>query len=330
MQRLRVGRGVHHLEINRSFPGVTGDTRVNLRPSGCSQRRRQNHVSMVVAEHQLHVIRGRPVALERIIADQVRGPLAGTRVYVDQKRRIGYQNHIIRVALQASQPCRVTQCSMQVRGRESLLRSPFADEYFWTSAFVVVVVMNVVFERSGSPIIVLVDYIWRPAGDTGCRDHLKIRVSSLDRIVELGEASIVAPGSVKEIFVSDFDILERERRWMTVRGALRAPSGVGAAGEILDFIQGILYVWCQVRNESAIQRIAGINREYRLHIQVFAPFRKLKQTQTVIRAITPRTFMAGSLFDRPDGVLPFEPLVARLAFTLVASRNAPEGRLHCR
>src|SRR5260370_39883939 len=114
-----------------------------------------------------------------MIADRVRGPLAGPRVFVGQKRRIGFQNHNIRVALQASQPCRVTQCSMQVRGRESLLRSPFADEYFWTGAFVVVVVMNVVFERSGSPIIVLVAYIWRPALDTCCRNHLKLRVSSL-------------------------------------------------------------------------------------------------------------------------------------------------------
>src|SRR5258708_12818750 len=103
--------------------------------------------------------------------------------------------------------------------------------------------MNVVFERSGSPIIVLVDYIWRPAGDTGCRDHLKIRVSSLDRIVELGEASIVAPGSVKEIFVSDFDILERERRWMTFPGALRAPNRGRPPGNISIFFQALLHVW---------------------------------------------------------------------------------------
>jgi hypothetical protein len=56
-----------------------------------------------------------------------------------------------------------------------------------TSTKTVHVVMNVVFERSGSPIIVLVNYVRGPAGYTGRRDHLKIGVSGFDRIVELAK-----------------------------------------------------------------------------------------------------------------------------------------------
>ena len=68
---------------------------------------------------------------------------------------------------------------------------------------------------------------------------------------------------------------------MTIRCPLRAPSGILATGEILDFIQRILNVRSQIGDKSAIQRVAGINCQYRFHLQVLAPFGKLKQAQAV-------------------------------------------------
>jgi hypothetical protein len=42
----------------------------------------------MVAEHYLYVVCRRPVALQSVVTDQVRGPLASSRIYVHQIDRL--------------------------------------------------------------------------------------------------------------------------------------------------------------------------------------------------------------------------------------------------
>src|ERR1700756_2016898 len=93
----------------------------------------------------------------------------------------------------------------------------------------------------------LVDDVRGPASHRGGRNDLEIRVYSLDRIIELSEPPVVTAGSVKEIFIPDLNILQRERFRMTVGSSLSSPSGIGTADHILDFIQCILHVRRQIR-----------------------------------------------------------------------------------
>lgn len=58
----------------------------------------------------------------------------------------------------------------------------------------------------------------------------------------MGEPSIVVAGAVELVFVADIHVLERKRRRVSVGGALRAPGGIGLAGDVLDLIQSILHV----------------------------------------------------------------------------------------
>src|SRR5215469_2183330 len=99
-----------------------------------------------------------------------------------------------------------------------------------------------------------IQHIWVPAGYAGSRNQLELRVSGFDGIIELGESAVVTPGSIKEIFVPDLDILEFKRLGMTVGSALSAPIGIGSAGYILDFVQGILDVRGEIGRASCRER----------------------------------------------------------------------------
>ena len=68
-----------------------------------------------------------------------------------------------------------------------------------------------------------------------------------DGVVKLREASLVAPGSVKPVFVADFDITQLKWGGMTVFRPLCAPFGGGISRDILNFLQRLLNVWLKVR-----------------------------------------------------------------------------------
>ena len=78
------------------------------------------------------------------------------------------------------------------------------------------------------------------------------------------------------------------------------------------------------------QGVARINRQHRLHVQVFAPLQKLQQTEAVGGPITPRAAVAGTLRDVADGFLPVETFVDAIAFEIIAAGEAQELRLHVR
>ena len=179
---------------------------------------------MVKAEHLLHVVRGRAVTLERVIADQVRRPLGSAWVHVDQHRRISLQTHDIGVTFQACQPGRVPERGVQVRRGSTLLRCPFADKNLRVGSAVVVVLVGGPGHRPGRVVEVIVNQIRHTLGvedNSSRRDHVEVRIASLDGIVELGEPASVTARGVEEIFVANLHILERERSRVTRRRAVR-------------------------------------------------------------------------------------------------------------
>ena len=78
-------------------------------------------------------------------------------------------------------------------------------------------------------------------------NDFKLRIPRLDRVIKLREACVVALRFVEPIFVADFNIVQFERRGMTVLGALARPTRVRVAGHIFDFIERILHERFEVR-----------------------------------------------------------------------------------
>ena len=147
----------------------------------------------------------------------------------------------------------------------------------------------------------------------------------------MGEAAVVTSATVKEIFVADFDITQRERLGMAVFHTLRAPFGIRIAGYVFNLVQCILHEGVEIcaRIDMLLaQRVTRINCEYRLHFQIFAPLQKLQQTKTVSRPITPRAAVSGALRNIADGLLPVESLSDGIAFDIIAAGKAQELWLH--
>ena len=94
----------------------------------------------------------------------------------------------------------------------------------------------------GRHVEVLVEHVGRHALDGRGGDDLQIGIALLDGVVELRVAAIVGAGAVEPVFVANFNKVQRERRGVAVFGALGAPLGVGAAGDIFDLVERVLYV----------------------------------------------------------------------------------------
>ena len=56
----------------------------------------------------------------------------------------------------------------------------------------------------------------------------------------------------------------------------------------------------------AAQRVAGVDGEHGIHLEVFAPLQKLEQAHAVIGVIAPGAGMRGAVDERADGLLPVE------------------------
>src|SRR5215469_6125052 len=139
--------------------------------------------------------------------------------------------------------------------------------------------MNTLFKRARRLVKMLVVYIGRTTGHRGGRHDLKIRIVLPDGIEELGKSAIITPRSVKEVFVPDLYISQREWRRMAIGCALRSPRCTGASGDVLNFIESILDIRLEGgagSNKFAIERVPSVHRQQWLHIQVFAPLQELE------------------------------------------------------
>ncbi len=150
---------------------------------------------------------------------------------------------------------------------------------------------------------------------------LQVRIFRLDGVEELREPAVILAGAII-VFVAHLDVIQDERRRMSVLRALRAPPGVCRSSHVLDFIQRILHVRLKFRPQSKMlstQRITGIDGQHRLHVQIFAPFQKFQQPKTVGGPITPRAFVAGPVFNWTSGFLPIKSLVNVVTFQVIAA-----------
>ena len=100
-------------------------------------------VAEMGAEHDLRIVAGRSVAVERVVADEVARPLHAAGVDVDEERRIGGHDDDVAVALQAGHPGGVAEGRAEVGGGRAFARGPFADEDFGPAAIVAIVAVDI-------------------------------------------------------------------------------------------------------------------------------------------------------------------------------------------
>ena len=109
---------------------------------------------------------------------------------------------------------------------------------------------------------------------------------------------------------------------MAVLDAHGAPLGVGAAGDVLDFVERVLDVGLEIGAGIHVllgHGIAGIDGEHGLHLQVFAPLEELQQAHAVRRVIAPGAGMRGPVDQGADGLLPVEALGDAIVGAVVAT-----------
>ncbi len=93
------------------------------------KRNRQNHIPLVVVKHLLNVIRRRAKTRQRVVADQIRGPLHPARIHIHKQRRITEHIHQVRIPLYPAHKRRITHRRRKIRRRASHPRRPFPDKH---------------------------------------------------------------------------------------------------------------------------------------------------------------------------------------------------------
>jgi hypothetical protein len=79
-----------------------------------------------------------------------------------------------------------------------------------------------------------------------------------------------------------------------------------------------------------VERVAGVDREDGVDMQVLRPLEELEQAEPVGGLVVPRTAVGGAVHQRTNGVLPVEALIDLLTLKIVASGKAEELRMHLR
>ena len=124
--------------------------------------------------------------------------------------------------------------------------------------------VDVALHLAGGAVEVIVDDVGAAVVDRRRGDDLQLRIFGLDGVVELGEAFFVAAWTAVEIvFVADFDVGELEGFGVAVGGAAGAPVGAGVAGDVLDFIEGVLDVGLEVVAGGDVRAVETDSRRRR-------------------------------------------------------------------
>ena len=239
----------------------------------------------------------------------------------------------VRVAFHARHPCGVAKRGVHVWCRRTFARRPFADKNFRAVAIRLVVMMRVRLHLHRAAVEVIVQHIGCAALHGRGRDKLQLGIFDFDRVEDLGEASVVTAGAVEPVLVANLNVFERERCRMTILRAACAPGCRGVTGHVFNLVERVLHIRLQVRPGRDVlvaQRVACIDREHWLHVEVFAPFEKFQQAHAVGGPVTPATWMTGAIRNRADGFFPIEPLRDGVAFDVIAARKTQERRLHVR
>ena len=161
-------------------------------------------------------------------------------------------------------------------------------------------------------------------------DELALWVTLVESFGELREAAGVAAGFVELILVADLDEVQGERRGVAIFGALGAPARGGVTGDVLDFVKRGLHKGLERGpggDVLAFERIARVDGEHGLDLQVLAPFEEFEQTHAVGGPVGPGRLVAGTVYQRADGLLPVVPILECVAFEVVAAGQAQELRM---
>lgn len=106
-------------------------------------------VAEILGEHLLSVIGCRSEAADRVVSDQIRAPLAGVDVHVDEQRGVTIHDDDVGVSFQACKPRGIGQCRAKVGRGSAFGGGPFADENFGAVAIGLIVMMNIPFHGAG-------------------------------------------------------------------------------------------------------------------------------------------------------------------------------------
>ena len=167
--------------------------------------------------------------------------------------------------------------------------------------------------------------------ETDGRDHFELRIPRLDGRIELREPLIVGTRLVEPILVAHLDVGQFERRRMASLRPQRSPFGRGRTHHVLDLVERVLHVWFEIRSRihvRPLERIARVDRQQGLGVHVLAPEQEFVEAEPVGRAITPRRHVAGAFWQRPNRLLPLEPVGDLIPLEVVASGETQELRLH--
>jgi len=330
LYRLRSRCGVDELEDQVVGLRVVGDGVEEAGAFGI-QICFEHLIAEIGAEHNLHVVAGRAVAVQGVVADEVAGPLHAAGVDVGEDGSVGGHDDEVAVALEAGHPGGVAEGCAEVGGGGSFTRGPFADEDFRAVTVGVVVAVRVGEELLRATVEVIIDHIGSDGFDRSRGDELKFRVPLLDGLVELRVTAVIGAGFVELVLVTDFNVGEMKGSRVAVFGAFRTPLGGGASGHVLDLIEGILNVGLEVGAGVyvlLVEGVSGVYSEERVHVEVLAPLQEFEETHAVGGLITPRAGVRGTVDERAKGLLPLEALVDVVAFKVVAAGEAKEGGVH--
>ncbi len=158
--------------------------------------------------------------------------------------------------------------------------------------------------------------------------HRSGRWNGAKRIDGVVKRGIIGVVSGTAVFVADFDILQIERRRMTIGGALRSPSTIGVAIGILNRIQSFLHPRTEIIcRDNLAPGDAAVDTQQRRGADVLAHLQILVVTQAVIHHVTPNIIARGAIGRVADGEFPVISVGKVDAIHPTAAGKAHERRL---
>ena len=106
---------------------------------------------------------------------------------------------------------------------------------------------------------------------------------------------------------------------------------VAGPDHVLDLVECVLHVWFEIRSRihvRPLERVARVDRQQGLGVHILAPEQEFVEAKAVGRAIPPRRHVSRAIRERPNRLLPFEPIGDLIPLEVVASGETQELRLH--
>ena len=95
---------------------------------GAVERARDDFGSKMRGEHDLRPVAGRAVACERVVADEIGGPLHAAGIDIDEQRGVAGHDDQVAVAFEAGEPRRIGKRCFEVGRGVAFARGPLTDK----------------------------------------------------------------------------------------------------------------------------------------------------------------------------------------------------------